>query len=79
MAKGLRFVKIHDLDALRKICQAVDPVFEKIKDECIYLSDFYLESRYPPMIPSGLSRQESNMAKEAANKIGQMVRNSLKL
>ena len=79
VAKKLKFAKIHDLDALRIYCLGTDLVFENIRDECIYLSDYYLETRYPPMIPSELSRSESKKAKEAAERIGQLVKNSLKL
>ena len=41
------FSKIHHLDRLLELCIGVDDSFEKLKDNVILLSDYYIETRYP--------------------------------
>lgn len=49
--KGRKFPKIHELDRLVKLCQKVNPKFEKIKSEAQYLTIFYIATRYPGDYP----------------------------
>ena len=41
IAKGLKLEKIHNLIALRKTCAKINPKFEEIRQECVFLNDFY--------------------------------------
>lgn len=39
--------KIHDLDVLLKVCVELAPALEVLKEDVMFLSQFYTESRYP--------------------------------
>lgn len=77
VARELKFEKIHDLETLRKICAAVDSVFEGIKEECLFLNDFYIEARYPMIWPVNFTSQDTDQAMAAAEKIGSLVKKLL--
>lgn len=74
VANDLRFEKIHDLDTLREICLEKDLNFSKLKEECIFLNDFYVESRYPVIVPSVMTREIAIKAKNYAEKIGNFIK-----
>lgn len=76
-AKNLEFAKIHDLDSLRQICLTGSPRFDELKDECLFLSDFYIATRYPVTIPPSFSRSEAEQAKTAVEKISKLVKTLL--
>ncbi len=48
---GRDFPKIHQLDRLVKLCKEIDEDFQNIKEECEYLSAFYVTTRYPGDYP----------------------------
>lgn len=77
IAKGLKLEKIHNLLTLRKTCARVNPKFQDIHQECIFLNDFYIVSRYPVIWPVNITRQEAETAKEYADKIGNLVKQML--
>lgn len=74
VANDLRFEKIHDLDTLREICLEKDSNFSNLKEECIFLNDFYIESRYPVIVPSVLTRKIAVQAKNSAERIRNFVK-----
>ncbi len=39
--------KIHALDALLERCSSLDPTLVDLKEDVIYLTDFYITTRYP--------------------------------
>lgn len=45
------FPKIHILDSLLGLCLKIDSSFIKLKDDAIFLADFYVETRYPGDYP----------------------------
>jgi len=47
LAKGQVPRRIHDLVALLEDCMEVDPTFEELREACVTLTDYYVESRYP--------------------------------
>ena len=49
--RGERFPKIHILDFLLELCLKLDSGFIKLKDDAIFLTDFYVETRYPGDYP----------------------------
>jgi len=66
--KGERFEKRHQLDYLLTLCKGIDPTFEELRDECLYLTEFYTETRYPGDIPE-FSVDECKEALERAKKV----------
>lgn len=73
-AKRLPFAKIHSLPALLKICQKFDDSFVKLTDECKFLTEFYLEERYPGLaIPSEITQKIAQKAKVAARQVREFV------
>ncbi|TSC88381.1 MAG: hypothetical protein G01um101416_49 [Microgenomates group bacterium Gr01-1014_16] len=77
VAKSLEFTKIHDLDSLCQICLADNPKFDELKDECLFLNDFYVATRYPVTVPPSFSRVEAQQAKTAVEKISKLVKTFL--
>lgn len=70
--KNREFPKIHQLDALVKICGEVDKTFENIKEEAGFLTTFYTTARYPGDYPE-FSWKNAEDAFSAAEKIKSFV------
>lgn len=70
---NLTFRKIHNLKELVQTCQSQDPSFTDIKDECVYLNQFYIETRYPVHWPSFYTKTDADKSKEAADKIRKFI------
>ncbi len=52
--------KIHQIERLLKLCEKIEPDFNRLEDAGILLSQFYIESRYPgnyPPLPSKMSNK----------------------
>lgn len=79
VAHNLKFEKIHDLGVLCQTCTAKDNNFSSLEKDCILLSDFYVESRYPVIVPSPKTRGLALQAKESVERIRNVVKNSLGL
>jgi len=47
IASELPFKKIHDLVELMQICLKKDKSFSSLREECEFLTDFYIDARYP--------------------------------
>jgi len=62
--RGKRFPKVHQLDRLVRLCEAIESDFQEIKEEAEFLSAFYITARYPGDYPQFSFRQ----AKEAFEK-----------
>lgn len=77
VAYDLEFKKIHDLSALLKICEAKDPSFNSLLENCKYLQKFYVETRYPVMWESKYAKKDALQAKEAAQAILTFVKDHL--
>jgi HEPN domain-containing protein len=77
VARELDFRKIHELPLLLKICLSDDPSLEELKEDCEYLSPFYIESRYPVHWPKNLSRTETEKALESASRIRMHIKQKL--
>lgn len=78
VAKGLPFRKIHDLVELVRMCQEDDSSFEEITEEAEFLTDFYVDTRYPAHWPIETDRNEAEKAKNAADKIKLFIEKKLK-
>lgn len=79
IAKGLELKKIHNLNILLDDCIKIDKEFEELKDNCLFLNPFYIDTRYPAFWPVGRERKEAEQAQRAAKEIGDLVKNKLQL
>ena len=80
VAEKLEFKKTHELPTLLQICQKVEPSFDKFKDECNFLTEFYYEPRYPVILPvSNITRKDAEKAQSYAKTIGDFVKEKLKI
>lgn len=78
VAYDLEFEKIHNLVSLLKICSKKEPSLSSIFDECDFLSDFYIDTRYPVHWPTEYTKDKALKAKEAALKIAETVKGLLR-
>jgi len=69
---GKRFEKRHQLDFLLSLCREVNPSFKNLIEDVHYLTDYYVETRYPGDIPE-FSVDECKKALEAAIRIRDFV------
>ena len=77
VAYKLPFRKIHDLVVLVEICQQKDRSFGQFKDDAKFLTDLYVDTRYPVVWPIEQNRKDAEKAKEATKKIGDFVKEKL--
>lgn len=79
VAYELEFKKTHDLGELVQICQIKSSKFKNFKKEADFLTDFYLEPRYPEGFPSATyTKGDATKAKNAAQAIGNFVKRLLR-
>ncbi|MBU0700630.1 HEPN domain-containing protein [bacterium] len=74
VAYELPFKKIHELSELLRICQEHDDSFSKFQEECDFLTDFYIDTRYPVHWPTYYTQEEAMKSQESANRIGCFVK-----
>lgn len=77
VAFDLAFMKIHDLPELLRICMEKEPGLEALSDDCEFLTDFYIETRYPVHWPSSVTKEDAEKAKAATEKIRVFIRKQL--
>jgi HEPN domain-containing protein len=77
VAYKLLFKKIHDLEDLLKICLEHNSSFSQLGEDCIFLTDYYIDTRYPVHWPAAISNEEAQNAKEAAERIRNFVKEKL--
>jgi len=78
VAYELEFKKIHDLTELLRICQKKEPSFSSLSSACEFLTDFYIETRYPVPWPVRVSREEAKKARKYTKDIRDFIRKILK-
>jgi HEPN domain-containing protein len=64
VAYELAFKKIHELPELLRICKECNDSFSELQQECEFLTDFYIETRYPVHWPTHYTFQEAKKAKQ---------------
>jgi len=79
VAKKLSFRKIHDLTELLSICSGNEAQFSALFEDCNFLTDYYIDTRYPVHWPATVSKEEALKAQEAARKIKEFVESLLKV
>lgn len=72
VARKKSFPKIHPTDALWEMCHELDETFDEIKKECVDITGFYVETRYPGDYPE-FTWKDAEDAFVAANKIKDFV------
>lgn len=70
--------KIHNLLVLLDECVAVDPSFHDLRDCCIVLNRYYVDTRYPVHWPNQFIKQDAEDAQKAADQIRYRVINQLR-
>ena len=66
------FPKIHNLDSLWELCKELDASFEEIKTDCITLTDYYADTRYPGDLPD-FTWDDARTASQTATRIKQFI------
>ena len=77
VANNLPFKKMHDLPELLKICMSKEKDFSFLIEECEFLTDYYIDTRYPVHLPATYSREETEKAKQSTEKIRNFVKDKL--
>lgn len=70
---GKKIHKIHDLVMLLNECKKIEHSFKELEKECVLLSVYYIETRYPLDMPIDYSKKEAADALKAAEKISSFV------
>lgn len=79
VAHELEFRKIHELPLLLKICMSKDSSFHEIREECEFLTAFYIDTRYPVHWPTNYSFVETQKAFQAVRRIQTFVKSKIDL
>ena len=74
---NLKFSKIHDLTQLLLICSEKDPTISSFYEDCNFLTDYYIDTRYPVHWPSMVSKEEALDAQESSKRIKEFVEKAL--
>lgn len=69
---------IHHLEELAKDCANFDKGFLELLDECLILTRYYIETRYPPLVPLEYTREEADKALKIAEGIIAFVKANLR-
>jgi HEPN domain-containing protein len=77
IAHDLEFRRVHDLCLLLKICSTHNPSFEGLREDCEFLTAYYVDTRYPVHWPTKFSKEEAQKALQSADHIRIFVRNML--
>ncbi|MBM3245027.1 MAG: HEPN domain-containing protein [Candidatus Omnitrophica bacterium] len=78
VAHDLEFEKIHNLISLLKICCKKEPALSPLLSACEFLNTSYIDTRYPVYWPTNYTEEKALEAREAAKKIGETIKESLK-
>ncbi len=70
--------KVHDLGVLIDDCKTVNQLFETLRDETVFLNQFYIASRYPEDYTE-FTLDDAKKAYEAAKSIKEFVLKNIKL
>ena len=63
--------RIHDLEELEKLCEAIEPQFSGIYEKCSVLSGYAVQSRYPNEMR--VEKQDMDKALEYAKDIREFI------
>ena len=74
--KEQKFEKVHQLRYLLELCARIEPSFEILKEDTLYLTRFYIETRYPSDNPD-FTPSEAKRALGASLKIKEFILNKI--
>ncbi|MDP4011464.1 MAG: HEPN domain-containing protein [Candidatus Roizmanbacteria bacterium] len=70
LSQGKRLRKIHDLTILLQDCMIIDKEFEQFIEQSAKITFYYIESRYPEILPTGtVSKSEAESTYTYAKEI----------
>lgn len=75
--KGKEFEKSHLLRYLLDLCVILDSSFRDLEEDVIFLTQFYIETRYPGDIPT-FNVQQAKEAFWAATRIKEFIKDRVK-
>lgn len=75
---SIKFEKRHDLLYLLKLCKNKDKEFSELTDDCVRLTKYYIDTRYPVEPPVIYSRNEAEMAINSAERILEFIKKKIK-
>lgn len=78
VAHDLEFEKTHNLISLQKLCLKKETALTSITKECEILNASYIDTRYPVHWPTNYSHDKASKSREAAQKIGEIIKVTLK-
>jgi HEPN domain-containing protein len=70
-SKGEAIEKVHDLVRLNKLCQKYAGDFETIEEDCLMLTDYAVNVRYP--FPMDVNEADMHLALKSAHRIKDFV------
>ena len=74
LSKGWKLRRVHDLETLLNEVLDHDASFEEFRQECLRITDYYVEERYPFTVVSELTEEEvSNSLKVAKRMIDKIL------
>lgn len=68
---------IHHLEELAKNCAKFEKGFLEFLDECLLLTRYYIETRYPPLVPVRYPKEEASKAIRIAETIVAFVKSKI--
>ena len=69
--QGVNITKTYDLVSLNKTCREHDPSFSMIEDDCLELTDYGVQVRYPFQLE--LSEADVLLAIQSARRIAEFI------
>jgi len=69
LSKGWKLRRVHDLETLLNEVLDYEPSFEEFRQECLKITDYYLEERYPFTVASELTAEEVKNSLQIAKKM----------
>lgn len=76
--QGKQYPKIHAVDALWEMCVEIDTSLKELKEDAVYLTGFYVTTRYPGDYPD-FSWREAELALTAALNIKDVIIKKIKI
>jgi HEPN domain-containing protein len=73
--KGGSVQKIHDLTSLNKYCVDFDKDFSEIADDCLNLTDYGIQTRYPFILD--INEADAQLAMKSAEKVQDFLRKKM--
>ena len=64
---------------LLRICKNKEPKLGELSEACEFLTDFFIDTRYPVHWPSDVTKEEALKAKEATQKIKEKILQKLQM